>query len=70
MMAWVEQGVAPDAIVAAGPDRSRPVFPYPAVARYDGSGDASVAASYVRTDDPVLSQPAPAWVGQDFFKPY
>ncbi len=70
MLAWVEQGTAPDAIIASAPDRSRPVFPYPAVARYDGKSDPSAAASYVRADDPVLSRPVPAWVGQDFFQPY
>jgi Tannase and feruloyl esterase len=70
MMAWVERNIAPDAIVAAGPERSRPVFPYPAVAHHDGAGDPNVAASYVRGDDPVLSQPAPAWAGQNFFQPY
>ena len=37
--AWVEKGVAPDRIVATGkafPGRSRPLCPYPQVARYEG----------------------------------
>ncbi len=37
--AWVEKGVAPDRVVATGksfPGRSRPLCPYPKVARYEG----------------------------------
>ena len=50
---WVEKGVAPDAVIARSPGarkaaRSRPVFPYPAPARYDGKGDPNEASSYVR----------------------
>ncbi len=93
MMDWVENGKAPDAIVArtptdAGNDfgqppsaakretastattvvRSRPVYPYPAVARYR-AGDPASAANYVR--GPALyTQPTAPWAGQDFFKPY
>ncbi len=49
---WVERGIAPDRILAhAGamspwPGRSRPLCPYPLVARYDG-GDVEAAASFV-----------------------
>lgn len=69
-MAWVEQGVAPDAIVAHGESRARPTFPWPAVARYDSNGDPAVAASYQRAAPAALFQPVPAWAGQDFFQPY
>ncbi|HRO61838.1 MAG TPA: tannase/feruloyl esterase family alpha/beta hydrolase, partial [Burkholderiaceae bacterium] len=50
---WVEQGVAPDSILAsANPasgfaGRTRPLCPYPQVARYDGSSDIEQAASFV-----------------------
>lgn len=47
---WVEDGQAPERIVATGgvvPDRTRPVFPYPAVARYDGSGSIDEADNFV-----------------------
>jgi feruloyl esterase len=50
--AWVERGVAPDAIVAAqtNPDgtvkRTRPVCAYPKVARYDGHGSQDDAANF------------------------
>jgi hypothetical protein len=52
LMAWVEHGEAPDTIIAGAnprspwPKRTRPLCPYPAVARYKGSGDAEVAASF------------------------
>ena len=50
---WVEHGEAPDRILArAGaatpwPDRTRPLCPYPAVARYAGAGSVDSAASFV-----------------------
>jgi feruloyl esterase len=43
IVAWVENGVAPDAVAATGrafPGRSRPLCPYPTYAHYKGSGDA------------------------------
>jgi feruloyl esterase len=52
VMAWVEGGVAPDKIVASkvvggAVTRTRPVFPYPTVARYTGSGSIDDAANFV-----------------------
>jgi hypothetical protein len=50
---WVEKGVAPDLILAkAGPaspwpGRTRPLCPYPQVARYAGSGSIEDAANFV-----------------------
>ena len=50
--AWVEQGVAPDAMIArqVGGDgaaiRSRPLCPYPKVARYTGGGDTNDAGNF------------------------
>jgi Tannase and feruloyl esterase len=51
---WVENGVAPDRIIAAQVDagkvvRTRPVFPYPVEAKYKGAGDPNDAANF----DPV-----------------
>jgi len=48
---WVEQGVAPEAIVATTLKdnvvvRQRPVCVYPKQARYNGSGDINVAANF------------------------
>ena len=49
--AWVEQGKTPDQIVAAHntggkADRTRPLCPYPQVARYKGTGSIDEAASF------------------------
>lgn len=49
--AWVERGEAPQRIEAAKlidgkPVRTRPLCPYPQVARYDGSGNVDEAASF------------------------
>lgn len=52
LVKWVEQGSAPDALAAVAgpkspwPGRERPVCAYPAVARYNGSGDVEKAASF------------------------
>ena len=53
LSAWVEQGIAPDGtnaqntVIASGTDgHTRPLCPYPQVARYTGSGDAKVAANF------------------------
>ena len=48
---WVEKGVAPDKLIAthstAGKiDRTRPLCPYPQVARYRGTGSIDEAASF------------------------
>lgn len=52
LVAWVEKGQAPDQILAkAGqgspwPGRTRPLCPYPKIARYKGSGSLEEAASF------------------------
>ena len=55
---WVEEGIAPDQVIASkrqGPDpksaviRTRPLCPYPQVARYKGSGSTDDAANFVCT---------------------
>jgi len=64
LVQWVEQGQAPQAIVASArgpgnpgganpeipnewaPDRTRPLCPYPSVARYRGTGDLEKASSW------------------------
>jgi feruloyl esterase len=48
---WVTSGTAPDRIVASHSidgkvDRTRPLCPYPQVARWDGSGNIDDAASF------------------------
>jgi hypothetical protein len=51
---WVEKGKAPDVIVGAhagapsSPGFTRPLYPFPAYAKYKGRGDVSQAANFVR----------------------
>ncbi len=52
VMAWVETGTPPGEVVASKVEngavtRMRPVFPYPAVARYVGAGSTDDAANFV-----------------------
>jgi feruloyl esterase len=68
---WVEKGLAPDAVVARSPppaDRSRPVYPYPVLARYSGRGDPNDASSYGR-GAPLVTAGTPDWAGADFYRP-
>jgi len=52
MVAWVENGTAPDNLVGAHTDEQgqvqfeRPLCPYPAYAHYNGSGDPKLASSF------------------------
>jgi feruloyl esterase len=48
---WVEKGQAPDVMMASRvvtgvTERTRPIYPYPTVARYSGSGDPKAASSF------------------------
>ncbi|MGM1061472.1 tannase/feruloyl esterase family alpha/beta hydrolase [Saccharothrix sp. Mg75] len=68
LLRWVEQGAAPDRVIATGRDeggavRTRPVFPYPLTARYDGTGSVDDAANFVpaRPSGPVRD--AVDWYG-------
>ena len=52
---WVEKGQAPDKLIAGRlsngvVERTRPVFPYPIMARYSGKGDPRQADSFVPFD--------------------
>jgi feruloyl esterase len=50
LVGWVEQGRAPERVIATGtssPGESRPLCPYPAYAQYAGHGDAHDAANYI-----------------------
>ncbi|HEV8561001.1 MAG TPA: tannase/feruloyl esterase family alpha/beta hydrolase [Actinophytocola sp.] len=70
LVGWVEHGAAPDRLVATGRDaannvvRTRPVFPYPLVARYDGSGSVDDASNF---QPARVAAPAPdkvRWAGE------
>ena len=52
---WVEEGAAPDRLIAAKVvdgevQRTRPLCPYPQVARYQGAGSVDDAASFACVD--------------------
>ncbi|WP_112268856.1 tannase/feruloyl esterase family alpha/beta hydrolase [Lentzea terrae] len=51
LVKWVEGGAAPSKVIASGRSadgpRTRPVFPYPLRAQYDGSGSVDDAANFV-----------------------
>ena len=62
---WVENGKAPQSLIAHGAGGSRPVFPFPALAAYDGMGKRSEASSYTPS-----AREAPrvrAWIGEALF---
>ncbi|MGC3964161.1 MAG: tannase/feruloyl esterase family alpha/beta hydrolase [Rhodocyclaceae bacterium] len=75
IVTWVEQGKAPDAITTYRTDASnnvtasRPLYPYPAVAKYNGTGDANAAASYTRAAA-LYTDLTPDWAGASWYAPY
>ncbi|QEU02022.1 tannase/feruloyl esterase family alpha/beta hydrolase (plasmid) [Pseudomonas oryzihabitans] len=60
--------LGPTAAAALPPVRSRPVYPWPRLARWDGQGDPLRAASY--GPGPSLHFQPRDWAGGDFFTPY
>jgi feruloyl esterase len=59
---WVENGAAPDRLVATGaafPGRSRPLCPYPKVARYSGQGSTEDAANFACAEPDPPADPVP-----------
>ena len=73
LVQWVEGGVAPTSVVASGVDdggavvRTRPVFPYPLRARYDGSGSIDDAANFVAAPGVDL-QDRIRWAGEGLYR--
>ncbi|HEY5569174.1 MAG TPA: tannase/feruloyl esterase family alpha/beta hydrolase [Gammaproteobacteria bacterium] len=69
VMNWVERDAAPEGVVAwtAQGDvvtRSRPLYPYPAVARYVGSGDVDDAANFTPAVPARQFESAYEWAGE------
>uniref|UniRef100_K3WKK6 feruloyl esterase n=1 Tax=Globisporangium ultimum (strain ATCC 200006 / CBS 805.95 / DAOM BR144) TaxID=431595 RepID=K3WKK6_GLOUD len=54
---------------AASVSRTRPVFPYPAVAKYIGTGDANDTANYV-AGAALYTNKTAYWLGDDLFDVY
>lgn len=75
LVSWVENDQAPERVIANGRDqngtvvRSRPVFPYPLVARYDGSGSVDDAANFVPVEPPTPPQDKIDWAGSGLYQP-
>ncbi|WP_321814906.1 MULTISPECIES: tannase/feruloyl esterase family alpha/beta hydrolase [unclassified Paraburkholderia] len=73
--AWTEHGTAPNAVMTYQTDSSnavtasRPVYPYPAVARYSGSGDWHSGANWTQ-GAALYNQPTHTWAGASFYTPY
>ncbi|MEK1943179.1 MAG: tannase/feruloyl esterase family alpha/beta hydrolase [Pseudomonas sp.] len=59
----------PPVFDTANQGRTRPVYPYPLVAVYDGHGDPKQASSYRPERSPVAESNV-QWLGADFFTPY
>ncbi|WP_322034087.1 tannase/feruloyl esterase family alpha/beta hydrolase [Paraburkholderia sp. J76] len=73
--AWAEQGTAPNAVMTYQTDSSnsvtasRPVYPYPAVAQFTGTGDWHIGANWAQ-GAPLYNEPTRAWAGSSFYTPY
>lgn len=73
LVSWVEGGRAPDRVIAEGRDgdgnvvRTRPVFPYPLRAKYDGSGSIDDAANFVAAPGFGFRDRI-RWAGEDLYK--
>jgi len=75
---WVEQGSAPGKVAInhyPGPSRDlapakvRPVWPYPAIARWNGSGDAALESSFVRDLPSARLPDSSDWLGLRQYAP-
>ncbi|GAA3636047.1 tannase/feruloyl esterase family alpha/beta hydrolase [Lentzea roselyniae] len=72
LVSWVEGGQAPHRVIATGRDaagnvvRTRPVFPYPLRAKYDGSGSVDDAANFVAAPGFGFSDRI-RWAGEDLY---
>lgn len=59
-------GPTPETQVSIG--RSRPVYPWPYTAAWNGRSDPNRASGFLR--GPEIAFAMPEWAGADFFKPY
>lgn len=75
LMAWTETGAKPGKIVASIVDvngnatRTRPVFPYPAVARYTGTGSTDDAVNFVAAVPNAAPHVDLHWIGEWLYSP-
>ncbi|WP_240648380.1 tannase/feruloyl esterase family alpha/beta hydrolase [Pararobbsia silviterrae] len=75
VMAWVESNATPGSIIASivnssgQTTRTRPVFPYPEVARYTGSGSTDDASNFVAAPGSRDSNVSLHWPGEWLYSP-
>lgn len=73
VMAWTETGRRPGKIIASKltgdgkVTRTRPVYPYPTVARYDGTGSPDKAANFVPSTPAREPGPGYHWLGERLY---
>ncbi|KAG1685068.1 hypothetical protein DVH05_009758 [Phytophthora capsici] len=65
----LEMGASSSTSGSADTIVTRPVYPYPAVAQYKGTGDVNDAANFEK-GEALYTKPTRSWLGEDFFKPY
>jgi feruloyl esterase len=69
LIGWVERGTAPEKVIAQGKDeqgtvvRTRPVFPYPLTAKYDGTGSPDDASNFVPAKPQSPPRDKITWAG-------
>jgi hypothetical protein len=77
LMQWTETGQHPDRIVVnylkspTDPtiEKTRPVFPYPFIAKYDGTGDRNKAENYVKAPPVQRFDDHTPWLGLSHYTP-
>ena len=72
LMSWVETGAAPYALVANNTSTgvSRPVYPYPTVARYKGTGSINDAANFAPYAPNIASDIDTSNAGNYLYAPF
>lgn len=69
LIGWVERGAAPEKVIARAKDeqgtvvRTRPVFPHPLTAKYDGTGSPDDAGNFVPAQPPAPPRDKIRWAG-------
>ena len=70
MVQWVESGTAPTQVIAtdtiSGTTLTRPVYPYPLIPAYNGSGPTADAASFHPVTSPAGLDYS-SWIGNDLY---
>lgn len=73
MIDWVEKGDAPDEVTYSiklddGATATRPVYPYPSMTTYDGTGEVNQASAWQRADLPAGLEDRLEWAGLENYR--